>query len=273
MDSASKSLLEEYLGDVSREMQAKSAAIRRHFASHRPSAGDNREDLVESFLRAHLPAKFGVSAGLVVSADGVFSNQADLLIVDDFHNTPLYAGTRNKLWPAEAVFALVEVKTHLNPAEIADAVDKARRFKTMARHFCEAGIAQRIRHSLFVLWSFGAPEPETFKANFSAALKGIPRNEHPDLIIVPDNFVGRAGDYLELSRLGQPGSAYRNQQASLHGSSQLPLAPEINEIAVYKENSLLAGYVWLDSWLRQAGSRLADPLAYVPANIRPLRSL
>jgi hypothetical protein len=246
MDSASKSLLEEYLGDVSREMQAKSTAIRRHFASHRPSAGDNREDLVESFLRAHLPTKFGISTGIVVSTDGVFF---------------------------EAVFALVEVKTHLNPAEIADAVDKARRFKTMARQFCEAGIAQRIRHSLFVLWSFGAPEPETFKANFSSSLKGIPRNEQPDLIIVPDNFVGRAGDYFELSRLGQPGSAYRDQQASLHESSQLPLAPEINEVAVYKENSLLAGYVWLDSWLRQAGSRLANPLAYVTQNIRPLRSL
>jgi hypothetical protein len=30
------------------------------------------------------------------------------------------------------------------------------------------------------------------------------------------------------------------------------------------ENALLAWYVWFDSWLRQAGPRLTDPVRYLP---------
>ncbi len=45
----------EYLSDVARDMRHKSAAIRRDFASHRLSAGENREDLVADFLENHLP--------------------------------------------------------------------------------------------------------------------------------------------------------------------------------------------------------------------------
>ena len=48
-------VLPDYFEDVSRDMASKSAAIRRDFARHRPSAGDNREDLVEHFLKGHLP--------------------------------------------------------------------------------------------------------------------------------------------------------------------------------------------------------------------------
>ena len=70
--------LAEYLEDVAEEMRHKSAAIRRDFARHRPSGGDNREDLVKRFLTDHLPKRFGFSTGLVISHDGMFSNQADL---------------------------------------------------------------------------------------------------------------------------------------------------------------------------------------------------
>lgn len=266
-------VLADYLTDVARDMRAKSAAIRRDFASHRPSAGDNREDLVESFLSQHLPKRFGVSTGMVISSEGVFSNQADLVVVDDQNNAPLYASTRSKLWPAEAVAAFIEVKTSLGPAEIADAVAKARRFKTLRRIFCDAGHTQRITDSLFVLWGFDAPSAETFKANLANALAGVPRAEQPDLVIVPDRLVARAGTYLELSKLGQPSSPYRAQLVAQRGADLSALLPSSNEVAELGENSLLAGYVWLDSWLRQSGNRLVDPTVYLPANLGPMRIL
>lgn len=264
-------ILAEYPADMAREMRAKSAAIRRHFATHRPSAGDHREDIVESFLRDHLPARFGISTGLVISCEDVFSNQADLLVVDSFNNTPLYAGTRNMLWPAESVFALVEVKTTLSPSDIGDAVQKSRRFKSLRREFCNAGNAQRIADSLVVLWSFDAPRVETFAANYRAALFGVPVAEQPDLVIVPDRFVARSGAYLELSLLGQPNSQFRQTLQQQHGSDLSHVVPRAAEIADLGEASLLAGYVWLDSWLRQAGTRLADPTKYLPADLGTLR--
>jgi hypothetical protein len=138
-------ILPQYLSDVAREMRLKSAAIRRGFGSHRPSAGQNREDLVGEFLVQHLPRKFGVSTGIVISHEGEFSNQADLVVVDEQNNAPLYGGARNKLWPIEAVYALLEIKTALTPSELADAIGKGRRFKRLPRRFCETGEIQRIR--------------------------------------------------------------------------------------------------------------------------------
>jgi len=264
-------ILAEYLGDMSREMRAKSAAIRRHFSSHRPSAGDNREDLVESFLLNHLPERFAISTGLVISSDDLFSNQADLLVVDSLNNRPLYAGSRNKLWPVEAVYALIEVKTSLTPTEIADAVQKSRRFKALRRFFCNAGDAQRIADSLFVLWGFEAPSAETFARNYREAVAGVPAAEQPDLIIVPENLVARGGSYLQLSRLGQPGSDWRRGVEQTFGGNIDGVDVNTPEVAALGENSLLAGYVWFDSWLRQAGTRLADPRKYLPPDLGPLR--
>ena len=257
-------VLPEYLSDVAREMRAKSAAIRRDFASHHPSAGENREGLVKKFLTAHLPRKFGVSSGMVFSHDGAFSNQADLVVVDAFNNSPLYATGNNQLWPVEAIYALVEVKTNLNPADLKDSVAKGRKFKTLQRRYCMAGQDQRIADSLFVIWGFNCPSPSTFKENLRAALSDMPRKEQPDLIVVPDRIVARGGTYLELSRLGQPNSPYRVQLQAQHGTDLEELLPEPAEVLDLGENSLLAWYIWFDSWLRQAGSRLTNPVDYLP---------
>ena len=88
---------------------------------------------------------------MVISHDGAFSNQADLVIVDALNNSPLYAATRKQLWPVEAVYALVEVKTALNPVDLTDSIAKGKRFKALSRRFCEAGQGQRIVDSLFVI--------------------------------------------------------------------------------------------------------------------------
>lgn len=256
-------VLPDYLADVAKEMKAKSASIRRDFASHRPSAGGNREDLVSTFLREHLPLRFGVSSGLVISSNGLFSNQADLLVTDAFNNSPLYGSSSNQLWPAEAVYSMIEVKTALHPAELRDAISKARRFKTLPRQFTDAGHGQRIADSLFVIWGFDCPAPETLKANLETELKGVPRQEQPDLVVVPDRLVARSGSYFELSALGQPGSEYRTNLYRIHGADPSALLKTV-ELYDLGENALLAWYVWFDSWLRQSGVRLTTPAAYLP---------
>ena len=98
------------------------------------------------------------------------------------------------------------------------------------------------------------------------ALSGVPRQEQPDLIIVPDRIIARAGAYFEISKLGQPNSPYRAQLHAQYGANLDALIREPAEVGDLGENSLLAWYVWFDSWLRQAGSRLTDPVAYLPQN-------
>jgi hypothetical protein len=244
-------------------MKAKSASIRRDFASHRLSAGENREDLVAAFLREHLPQRFGVGSGLVISGNGMFSNQADLLVTDAFNNSPLYGSSSNQLWAAEAIFSLIEVKTTLTLPELRDAIAKGRRFKALPREFTDAGHGQRIRDSLFVIWAFDCPSSTTLKANLLTELAGVPLNEQPDFIVVPDRVVARLGSYSEIAVLGQPGSPYREGLHQVHGAD---LSALLGPIQLYDmgENALLGWYIWFDSWLRQAGGRLTTPAAYLP---------
>ena len=258
-------VLHDYLADVANEMKRKSTAIRRDFAKHRLSAGENRETLVNEFLTGHLPRRFEVSSGMVVSHDGSFSNQADLVVVDALNNSPLYGSSAHKLWPVESVLALFEVKTSLGPSELRDSVAKGRRFKTLNRRFFNPGNGQRITDSLFIIWAFDCPEPETLKKNLLQELAEVPRNEQPDFVIVPDRVVVRGGSYLELSTIGQPTSSHRRQLQQQYGPSietvLLPLPVQVYDTG---ENSLMAWYVWFYSWLMQAGDRSATLMDYLP---------
>lgn len=254
----------DYFSDVAKEMRARSTSIRRDFATHRGSAGRNREDLVSRFLIEHLPKAFLVENGLVISASGAFSNQADVVIVDHLNNAPLHASRPEKLWPAEAVYALFEVKTLLSPSELADAVAKCRRFKSLERHFSESASTQRISSSLFILWAYDSPSSETAKENIIAAFQPVPPAERPDFVIVPDRLVAISGEYMELCKLGHPTSQHRQALHKHHGPDLGSLLPECAEVNDFGEDSLLAWYVWFDSWLRRAGSRSADPLRYLP---------
>ena len=257
-------VLVDCMKEIAEEMRRKSDMIRRDFSQHRPSAGDSREDLVTKFLADYLPKRFGVSTGLIISHDGKFSNQADIVIVDNQNNSPFHPDKRNKLWPVEAVYALIEVKTHLNYNDLTDAISKGQRFKRLQRRFCTSRVTQNIKESLFVIWAFESPSLETQKQNISKALQKVPRPEQPDFVIVPDCLVVHSGSYLELARLGQPGSQHRNQLTLQHGNNLSALLPESFEVYDFGANSLLAWYTWFDSWLRQAGSRFTNPVDYLP---------
>ena len=142
--------LPEYIADVAKEMAYKSESIRRDFAHHHLTAGECREDLVKDFLQGHLPKRFGVSTGFAISTGGMFSSEADLLVVDHQNNAPLYPDNRKSLWPVEAIYALIEVKTNLNRTDLKDAICKGRRFKSLQRQFCDASQPlQKIYDSLF----------------------------------------------------------------------------------------------------------------------------
>ena len=257
-------VMEEYFADVAKQMSHKSTQIRRDFAQHRLSAGENREDLVKQFLVDHLPKKLGIDTGFVVSPNGLLSNQADLVIVDKQNNAPLYPDYRNKMWPVESVYSLIEIKTNLVPEALDDAIAKGRKFKPMPREFCQVGWSQRIVNSLFVIWAFHSAGPKTFKENLAQKLSGVPISEQPDLVVVPNVLVASMGQYREIAKLGEPNSPYRRELEQQYQGDLSLLTDEPVDVYDVRENALLIWYVWFDSWVRQAGSRFCDPLKYLP---------
>jgi hypothetical protein len=255
--------LHEYFAAITEEIKRRSDRVRLGFSTHRPSAGDIRENIVAEILRDYLPKAFGVDTGLVLATTGEFSNQADVIVVDHNYNAPLYPIDSKHIWLVESVYALFEVKTSLSPGEIRDALAKCKRFKNLPRHFETVPDLPKIPDSLFVLWAFEAPSPETVKENVVAALRGVPRAEQPDFIVVPDSVLITAGGYREISTVGLPDSLRRQDALSRAGGNLDEAIGDPVQILHLGEHTLLTWLVWLTSWLKAAGHRSAPIGSYL----------
>lgn len=254
--------IDKYFENISDRLDRESSDIKEFFSSHKPTAGANREDVVAEFLGQNLPNRYAVSNGLILSSDGEFSNQADILICDKLNNAPLFGNRKEPIWLVEAVYGLIEVKTSLTPTTLDDCIDKCKRFKSLSRRFSDRGL-ERVRESLFVVWSFEGPRPETLLQTIVEKYESLQTDQRPDLIIIPEKYIVMSGQYQELARIGQPGSIARMQIEKTLDYRQKFLGRGF-ELPVLNEHSLLAFMVWLTSWLHQAGDRCATLTSYLP---------
>ncbi len=260
-------MLNKYFEDISSELERKSQSIRDYFATHKPSAGANREGMVASSLSTYLPSKYEVSSGLILSKSGEFSNQADIIIADKMSNAPLFGSDSEKIWLVESVYSLIEVKTQLTPTTLRDSLEKCIKFKSLAREYASDFGRQNIKESLFVLWSFEGPKPEIIKTHIESELANIPREYQPDFIIVPGSTLVRSGHYYELSKLGQVDSAHRAELLASVGGNINAILGSGYQVNEFGSNTLLAWLVWFSSWLHAAGERRAALNNYVPQEL------
>ena len=253
-------MLHDYMDNMRRQMQMEAESMRRDFRSHRPSVGTNKESIVKGFLRQHLPERFGLSSGLVCSLDGECSREADVLIVDAQNNFPFYGESEKKLWPAEAVYAMLEVKSKLGPSELEDAIQKGIRFKQLRRQFLDfASEGPRVKDSLFVIWAFESAEADRAEATLRKQLGKVPMSNRPDLIVVPDKFVMLGGSLMELMSHADPyGESMRNLDEQTVSRGVGPLFYGLKRTP----DALLTWFCYLHMWLVQAGARAADPMLY-----------
>jgi len=98
---------------------------------HAGDRGGNREEILRSFLSQHLPKKYGVTKGEVVTKSGAHSHAADVLIYDSINCPVLYIGDTQVL-PIEGVYGVIEVKSGVSKAEFVDAIAKIEAFKRLA---------------------------------------------------------------------------------------------------------------------------------------------
>jgi hypothetical protein len=122
-------LAEEHLA-----LAAKSAA---NF-QHRTLRGDERAGALNLFLAGHLPQSFSTGKGEVIDYLDTRTGQLDLFIYDSTTASPLLASRENMLLPAEALYAVIEVKSVLSQAELnkcAVAAAKLRDLKPFKKKF------------------------------------------------------------------------------------------------------------------------------------------
>jgi hypothetical protein len=118
-------LLRQYEATVS--SRSREAGIVRHAADR----GGNREAILRSYLAQHLPKKYGVIKGEVITKAGGHSHSADVLIYDAINCPVLYVSDTQVL-PIEGVYGVIEVKSRLSRAELVDATGKIEAFKRLA---------------------------------------------------------------------------------------------------------------------------------------------
>jgi hypothetical protein len=99
--------------------------------AHAGDRGENREEVLRDFLTAHLPKRYGITKGQVVTKDGQTSHAIDVIIYDALDCPILYEG-RTAVVPVEGVYGIIEVKSRLSKPELLDATQKIESFKKLA---------------------------------------------------------------------------------------------------------------------------------------------
>jgi hypothetical protein len=121
--------LREFFGRVEETMLARfrEAAL----VMHAGDKGDNREEILREFLHDHLPRKYGVLKGEVVTSAGSHSHSADIIIYDALNAPVLYTG-KTAVVPVESVYGIIEVKSTLSKPHFLDCSAKIEAFKRLA---------------------------------------------------------------------------------------------------------------------------------------------
>jgi len=98
---------------------------------HLGERGRIAEEIVHSVLQRILPKRFSLGTGVLISASGEASSQTDIIILDNFHNSPLLSEFGVGLYPVETVYATIEVKSVLTKRELRNSLSAIRKMRKL----------------------------------------------------------------------------------------------------------------------------------------------
>ncbi|MFJ9211052.1 DUF6602 domain-containing protein [Streptomyces sp. NPDC102264] len=101
--------------------------------NHHGEAGTSREVLIQQFLSGYLPTHVEAVHNVeVIAANGDVSPQSDIVLID--RGTPPFTSLQGfRIIPNECVYGMIEVKTKLDGAQLADACNKISRLRRMPK--------------------------------------------------------------------------------------------------------------------------------------------
>jgi hypothetical protein len=102
---------------------------------HSGERGSNDEEHFKAFLRRILPHQYSIGTGFVISSNATVppSAQTDIIIFDEFYNSPLFRELAASVYPIEIVYAAIEVKRVLQSKDIAPCLDAIARIRRLAK--------------------------------------------------------------------------------------------------------------------------------------------
>lgn len=123
--------MSHYFDHVSQELHSKIAQAKVYISRHNPTTGALAEAVLRQFLNDHLPGAVGVEQGFIIDKEGGLSKQCDILIYDSHWYAPFYRVGGVVVVPAEAVIAIIEVKTSINKVAFHDVISYFQSFESL----------------------------------------------------------------------------------------------------------------------------------------------
>ncbi|MDA3789477.1 MAG: hypothetical protein PF503_13425 [Desulfobacula sp.] len=101
--------------------------------THDGVMGDVNELHFIKVLRKYLPNRYAVDSAIVIDSNGATSDQIDIVIYDPQYTPPLLDQHNHRFIPAEAVYAVFEVKPTVNKNYLEYAGEKAESVRVLER--------------------------------------------------------------------------------------------------------------------------------------------
>lgn len=103
---------------------------------HAGERGRNDEERFRDFLGRIFPRKYSVGSGFVVCSDTSVSvsSQTDVVLYDEFHNSPLHRELAAHIYPVEIVYGTVEVKGRLERRDLLKVVEDIAKVRALGAH-------------------------------------------------------------------------------------------------------------------------------------------
>lgn len=122
------SLLQSLSSEVERSL-----SDARELIGHEGEKGGASEEVWRQLLRKYLPLRYQVGTGFVVDSANQFSEQLDVVIFDRQYSPLVFELGARKIFPAESIYAVIEVKQEVSAATIKYARNKVRAVRELYR--------------------------------------------------------------------------------------------------------------------------------------------
>lgn len=184
--------------------------------AHSGIKGEERAEALGAFLRSRLPPTFGVSTGEVIDRRDRRTGQLDLIIYDQTVTRAVFAGHKNELYPCEAVYAVVEVKSLFTRAEAVTCFRAAKKIRSL-RPFGERFVNARdsgmsaddsAHRCMYVVFAYGSNVSELdWLQNEYSRLAEVAAEENVPLSIIDRLLVLDRGIINPVRNQGKVGSS------------------------------------------------------------------
>jgi hypothetical protein len=100
---------------------------------HGTDKGTFREDSLRKFLEeGKLPKKYSLGHGQIITRKNEISKSIDIVIFDNYENSPLIYDELTQIFPIESVYGVIECKSHLTKDKLLEGLENIKSVKSIA---------------------------------------------------------------------------------------------------------------------------------------------